>query len=295
MEYDLFISHASEDTEDVARPLAIHLQNLGLRVWLDEFELTLGDSLRRKIDQGLSLARYGVVILSPAFFRKEWPNKELDGLVAREVNGEKVVLPLWHNVSAGDILKYSPLLADKMAVSTSHGLAHVANRVCEVVRRESMNLARDPAQLWESEADLLARLRKQMLISRSAWELRGWLYELESYLAKYPHSPEARLLKDKMQAALLHAEAPGAQPNRHLPQPCPERSSRSPFLRLLILAAILAGLVYLLLTIMRAEKDPDDILTPRTPPPSAPAPSAQSPAPPPPPAKNPPPPAPHQR
>ena len=70
MEYDVFISHASEDKADVARPLAAHLQKLGLRVWLDEFELTLGDSLRRKIDHGLSKSKYGLVILSPAFFSK---------------------------------------------------------------------------------------------------------------------------------------------------------------------------------------------------------------------------------
>src|SRR6266849_9319270 len=129
MDYDLFISHASEDKDAVARPLANHLQQLGLRVWLDEFELTLGDSLRRKIDYGLSRSRYGVVVLSPAFFSKEWPNKELDGLVAREDGSEKIVLPIWHNVSAGDVLKFSPMLADKVAVSTSRGMLHVATRV----------------------------------------------------------------------------------------------------------------------------------------------------------------------
>ncbi len=137
MEYDVFISHASEDKTDVARPLAAHLQKLGLRVWLDELELTLGDNLRRKIDHGLSKSKYGLVILSPAFFSKEWPNKELDGLVAREVGREKVVLPVWHNVSAADIVKFSPMLADKVAVSTIWGLTYVADRVSEVVRRAS--------------------------------------------------------------------------------------------------------------------------------------------------------------
>lgn len=117
MDYDLFISHASEDKDHVARPLAKHLQDLGLRVWLDEFELTLGDSLRRKIDHGLSRSRYGLVVLSPAFLLKEWPNKELDGLVAREDRRGKVILPIWHNVNASDILKFSPMLADKVAVS----------------------------------------------------------------------------------------------------------------------------------------------------------------------------------
>ena len=88
MIYDIFISHASEDKEDVARPLAAHLQQLELSVWIDEFELTLGDSLRRSIGKGLSLSKFGVVILSPAFFSKEWPNKELDSLVAREDGSE---------------------------------------------------------------------------------------------------------------------------------------------------------------------------------------------------------------
>ena len=39
--YDIFLSHASEDKDDVARPLALLLQKLGLRVWFDEFELRI--------------------------------------------------------------------------------------------------------------------------------------------------------------------------------------------------------------------------------------------------------------
>jgi hypothetical protein len=49
----LFISHASEDKEDFVRPLAETLQQLGVKVWYDEFTLKVGDSLRRKIDSGL--------------------------------------------------------------------------------------------------------------------------------------------------------------------------------------------------------------------------------------------------
>jgi serine/threonine protein kinase len=71
--WDVFISHASEDNETVARPLAAHLREAGLRVWLDEHELLLGDSLRREIDRGLAQSRWGVVILSRHFLDKEWP------------------------------------------------------------------------------------------------------------------------------------------------------------------------------------------------------------------------------
>ena len=100
MDYEVFISHASEDKDEVARPLANRLEQLGLRVWLDECQLTVGDSLRRSIDRGLVASRFGVVVLSPSFFAKEWPNKELDGLVARDDGKEKVILPVWHRVTA---------------------------------------------------------------------------------------------------------------------------------------------------------------------------------------------------
>jgi hypothetical protein len=50
---DLFISHAWEDKDRLVRPLARYLQNLGARVWYDEFSLSLGDSLMRSIDRGL--------------------------------------------------------------------------------------------------------------------------------------------------------------------------------------------------------------------------------------------------
>ena len=71
MEWDVFISHASEDKEGFVRPLAKSLRQRGLRVWYDEFTLKVGDSLRRSIDRGLARSRYGVVVISPNFLRKE--------------------------------------------------------------------------------------------------------------------------------------------------------------------------------------------------------------------------------
>ena len=91
--FDVFISHASEDKDDVVRPLAHALKESGLTVWYDEFELRLGDSLRRKIDKGLASSSFGVVVLSRAFFGKGWTNYELDGLVTKSMTGEQTLLP----------------------------------------------------------------------------------------------------------------------------------------------------------------------------------------------------------
>jgi hypothetical protein len=133
MSWDLFISHASEDKDDVARPLADQFIKLGLSVWYDEYTLTVGDSLRRSIDRGLAGCRYGLVILSPTFFQKEWAQKELDGLVAREDGSEKRILPVWHNVSRKDVVAFSPLLADKLGVSTTKGLNNVVKEIMKVL------------------------------------------------------------------------------------------------------------------------------------------------------------------
>lgn len=133
--YDVFISHASEDKADVARPLAALLMRAGLRVWIDESELRLGDSLRRSIDAGLRRSRFGVVVLSPSFFAKEWPQKELDALVSLEGGLNKVVLPVWHNLDYPEVARFSPLLADRLAARSKSGLPQVAGEIIKVVRQ----------------------------------------------------------------------------------------------------------------------------------------------------------------
>ena len=133
-EYDLFISHASEDKDDFVRPLAETLQGLGLKVWYDEFSMRVGDSLRRKIDSGLRNSRYGTVVLSADFIKKEWTNYELDALVAREMNGHKMILPIWHKITKTDVMNYSPNLADKIALNTSVStIEEIAHQLADVV------------------------------------------------------------------------------------------------------------------------------------------------------------------
>ena len=127
--WDFFICHASEDKDAIARPLYQELTRRGYRVWLDETALTLGDSLRSKIDEGILSCRFGIVIFSRAFFAKNWANHELDGLVTRQMQGPKVVLPVWHGVDRAFVASYSPSLADRLAIPTDHGISAIADAV----------------------------------------------------------------------------------------------------------------------------------------------------------------------
>jgi hypothetical protein len=132
--HDVFISHASEDKDSLVRPLAELLRDRHIEVWYDEFSLKVGDSLRRSIDQGLRQSRFAIVVLSPNFFKKQWSQWELDGLVARQNSGDaEVILPVWHQVGRGDVLNFSPPLADKVAVNSSLGLDEVARRLAAVI------------------------------------------------------------------------------------------------------------------------------------------------------------------
>ena len=132
--WDVFVSHASEDKVSFALPLAEALRAQGLKVWFDIFTLTVGDSLRRSIDRGLAQSRFGIVILSEAFFQKHWPQLELDGLVAREAAGVKVILPVWHGVNEHHVRLHSPLLADRLAVSSANGLEHVVAQLMQAIQ-----------------------------------------------------------------------------------------------------------------------------------------------------------------
>ncbi|MFN8263790.1 MAG: DUF1883 domain-containing protein [Chitinophagales bacterium] len=135
-EHDVFISHASEDKDDIVRPLAIALRQAGLSVWYDEFELKIGDSLRQKIDKGLAKSRFGIVVLSRNFIKKGWTNYELDGIVTRVVSGEQVLLPIWHNITKQEVIEFSPSIADKLARNTANfTVDEIANEIAEVINR----------------------------------------------------------------------------------------------------------------------------------------------------------------
>ena len=131
--WDTFISHASEDKDSFVRPLAESLRKRGLSVWFDEFELRVGDSLRESIDRGLNRSRFGIVVFSPHFFKKQWPQNELNGLVTRETGGVKVILPVWHNIDAEAVRTFSPVLADRVATSSSKGLQRVIEDLMQAI------------------------------------------------------------------------------------------------------------------------------------------------------------------
>lgn len=118
--YDVFISHASEDKDAFVRELATTLRDkYYVKVWYDEFTIDWGDSLRSAIDKGLCNSIFGIVVISKSFIKKDWTNRELDGLFENETREKKMILPIWHDITKDEVQSFSPMLAGKKALSTA--------------------------------------------------------------------------------------------------------------------------------------------------------------------------------
>jgi len=120
--YDFFISHASEQKSEMAIPIAEALEQKGRNVWLDKWELTLGDDLIEEINAALRDSIFGVLIFSREYFEKDWPKAEMKALLSRQINGVKCILPIRHEISHEEVKDRWPLLAPYLSASTEDGI-----------------------------------------------------------------------------------------------------------------------------------------------------------------------------
>ena len=135
--WDFFIAHASQDASEIAKPLSDALNAKGPMSWYADYSLKAGDKIGPLIDFGLARSRFGIVILSKQFLGLRWPQNELNDLAVRGVDGKKVILPVWHKVGFRDVYDSSPILADRVAISTEKGLEYVVRRLWDIARQPS--------------------------------------------------------------------------------------------------------------------------------------------------------------
>ena len=96
MTKSIFLSHTHSDKSFVRR-LASDLESHGIRYWLDEAEIKVGESLIEKIRNGLDEVDYVAAVLSPSSIASPWVQRELDVAMNQEIQGKKVkVLPIMY-------------------------------------------------------------------------------------------------------------------------------------------------------------------------------------------------------
>jgi TIR domain len=213
----LFICHVSEDKSDFVAPLARKLRE-HFDVWYDDFQLTLGDNLLQKITEGLTTSDFGVVVLSKAFFRKKkWAENELGGLFALETKTRKIILPVWKDVTEADVRSYSPILANKLAVSASEGLQKVVDEIALAVtvsqRKDELNASSASSKV-KALAQTLAQRKEAEKLAYSEKGARLWARALRL------SSQKSRGYLPREQARLRRSDSPS-------PNPCTTSSTRA--------------------------------------------------------------------
>ncbi len=134
MSYDLFICHASKDKPIVGRLVSL-LEDKGIKVWYDDDRIKIGHSIIEVINEGINKSNYGLVILSPNFFDREWPKWELGALFVKKSNDPtNVVLPILHNFTLQELKSRYAMLAGFKCLSTNDdGLEAIVKQVLEVI------------------------------------------------------------------------------------------------------------------------------------------------------------------
>lgn len=126
---DFFICHASEDKEEVAKPLAEALIARDYTIWLDENDILLGDDIPENLSKGISMASFSILIMSPVFFEKYWTMKELSSFLMKEAHGSGHILPLRHGLKPEEITELYPILGSRFSHSFDEGIDKIVSAI----------------------------------------------------------------------------------------------------------------------------------------------------------------------
>lgn len=130
----VYLAHANED-KSVAKPLAEGLFERGIPVWYDNWEIGYGDSLRRKMEQGLGDCTHFIVLLTETSISKPWVNEEIDAGLMSAVEGSAKFIGLRYGLPLASV---SPFLRTRLTpefVPGAEGLDALAAEIFGVSKR----------------------------------------------------------------------------------------------------------------------------------------------------------------
>lgn len=118
-EYDVFISHANKDKNDFVEELNRSLEKLGVNIFYDKESLEWGDNWKNKILNGTQNSEFAIIVISENFFDREWTERELSEFLNRQnKNGQKLILPIIHNITAEELKNKYSSVADIQAIDS---------------------------------------------------------------------------------------------------------------------------------------------------------------------------------
>lgn len=180
--------------------------------------LRVGDNLMQSIRQGLIGGKYGIIILSKAFFKKPWSRFELDEVaqIDKDYEGETRLLPIWHDVLQQDISYYSQNLAGKIGLPSKMSLDEIVEEILEVVQPDAGIESLPAHPIYEKERLIpkqqigtqmsdMGILHEQMGATFSDGDLRDLCFELKIDFDDLPGSGK----RSKVRELILYMQRRG--------------------------------------------------------------------------------------
>jgi hypothetical protein len=98
-----------------------------------------GKSLREQIDNGIKRSKFAILVLSKSFFAKKWPQRELDGILAKETISGNAPLPIWYNLTQEEVYEFSPTLSGVFSVSNrDHSIDDICKAFQLILEKEAV-------------------------------------------------------------------------------------------------------------------------------------------------------------
>lgn len=131
-----FLSYGGEDRV-LAELIARALMRSGVDTWWAEWEISAGDSLRQRIDQGLSSCTHFIVLMTPTSATKPWVNQEMDAGLVRRLQEQCAFIPLRHKLPVSNL---PPLLSGMLSPEVDDGASNL-----EPLIHQILGVTRKPA------------------------------------------------------------------------------------------------------------------------------------------------------
>jgi hypothetical protein len=279
----IFIAHVEEDAE-VALKIALGLEEAGYKTWCYEVDSVPGPSYIVRTGESVAQSQAVVVVISPHSLGSSQVTKE----IVRAHESSKPFIPILRDITHTEFQQRQPEWREAIGSATSiripqDGIEAVIPLIIEGarllgiqpgVKANSERIGRIRKALDEihsypnkpqpgpsGEDEVLSSLRKEMFVANSAQELQRIIYKLEDYIVKYPHSTDARLLKDEINVAIRRTVAGlgplSAKPRKAVMKP----KSGRPLLITIASAIVIAIIVAVIFLTRGGNKDHDHGLT----------------------------------
>jgi len=157
----VYLAHASED-KDIARPLAEGLVTRGIDVWYDNWEIGYGDSLRRKMEEGLGNCTHFVVLLTEKSIQKPWVNEEIDAGLMSAVEGSAKFIGLRRNLPLSSVTPFLRMRLTPEFQPGEEGLDTLAGEIFGISKKPPLGEkpryvhAHEPGSSWSVAARVVA-------------------------------------------------------------------------------------------------------------------------------------------